>query len=79
MLSLFNIPLRRSLLRDLYEGCTGANCFCLVYGVSNGGAVDAKQRCWRILALPLAASMQTEDLAGKAEQFSYIETSVLGS
>jgi hypothetical protein len=30
--------LRRSLLRDLHEGFTGENCFCPVYGVSNGGA-----------------------------------------
>lgn len=69
VLSLFNILLRRSLLRDLYEGCTGANYFRLVCGVSNGGAIDAKQRCWEILALLLAASTQTEDFAGNSEQF----------
>jgi hypothetical protein len=35
VLSLFNILLRRGLLRDLDEGFTGANCFGSVYGVSN--------------------------------------------
>ena len=78
-MSLFNILVRTSLLRDSYGGFTRANYFCLVYGVSNSGAVYAKQRCCEILALPLGASMQTEDLAGNEKQFSGIATLDLGS